>query len=89
MTGKKWEQKVYNYHTNYAGGIKTLFAKDLRETKPEEIIKRAVWGMLPKSKGHMVRRWYKKLHVYTGGEHPHKAQKPQVYKLNSLSVTLA
>ena len=75
LTGKKWSMKTYHYHTNYPGGIKTYSASAIRDGRfPERIVQWAIYGMLPK--GHMGRRWYKKLHVYKGGEHPHSAQKP-------------
>jgi large subunit ribosomal protein L13 len=85
LTGDKWNQKTYYYHTNYPGGIKSFTAKQLLETYPERLVERAVYGMLPK--GHMGRRWYKKLRVFSGSEHPHTAQKPQAAKLPDLGVT--
>lgn len=86
FTGKKWEQKLYQHHTNYPGGLKTQTAQDIRETNPEKIIEKAVYRMLPKYKGHMVRRWNSKLFVYAETEHPHKAQKPAPYKLPNLGA---
>ncbi len=74
MTGKKAEQKKYYSHSGYPGGIKEKTYKELLETKPEEIIKKAVWGMIPKTK--LGRAAYKKLKVYRGSHHPHVAQKP-------------
>ena len=80
LTGKKLEDKTYNYHTGFPGGIKTFTAKEiLTGQHPERLIKWSVYGMLPK--GHMGRRWYKKLRVYVGTEHPHVAQKPEPVKL--------
>lgn len=81
MTGKKWEQKVYQHHSNYPGGIKTVTAQRMLAEFPERIIEKAVWRMMPKSRGHMARHWFSKLHVYAGPEHPHAAQKPEVMKL--------
>jgi large subunit ribosomal protein L13 len=81
LTGKKWTDKVYQYHTNYPGGLKTATAKEIREKHPDRLIRMAVYRMLPKYKGHMVRHWYKKLKVYEGAEHPHTAQQPQPVKL--------
>lgn len=75
LTGNKWEQKEYNYHTEFPGGIKTFTATELRDKWPNRLVEWSVYGMLPK--GHMGRKWYKKLFVYKGSEHPHKAQKPQ------------
>lgn len=75
LTGKKWTEKIYYHHTNYPGGIKSCTAREIQQSKfPERIVKWAIYGMLPK--GHMGRRWYKKLHVYAGPAHPHTAQKP-------------
>lgn len=76
LTGNKWANKEYNYHTNFPGGIKTFTAQELLEKHPEWLIQWAVWGMLPKAKGHMARKWYKKLRVFAGAEHTHTAQKP-------------
>ncbi len=74
VTGKKIDQKKYYSHSGYPGGIKEKTFKELLETKPEEIIKKAVWGMIPKNK--LGRAAYKKLKVYKGPHHPHEAQKP-------------
>jgi large subunit ribosomal protein L13 len=74
VTGKKSEQKKYYSHSGYPGGIKEKSYKELLENKPEEIIKKAVWGMIPKNK--LGRAVYKKLKVYKGPHHPHEAQKP-------------
>lgn len=79
FTGKKWEQKKYYWHTGYPGGIKSITAEDLSKKHPEDIIKKAVWGMLPKNK------WQKKLitrlKIYTGKEHPHAPQKPETLEV--------
>ena len=74
VTGRKTDQKKYYSHSGYPGGIKEKTYKELLETKPEEIIKKAVWGMIPKTK--LGRAVYKKLKVYRGPNHPHEAQKP-------------
>lgn len=86
LTGNKWDQKVYNYHTNYPGGIKTFTARQLLEDNPERLVQWAVYGMLPKSKGHLARHWYKKLRVFPGAEHTHTAQQPEAVKLPEVSV---
>lgn len=78
VTGRKLEQKKYYTHSLYPGGIKEETLKDLLERKPEEVIKKAVWGMIPKGK--LGRALYKKLKVYRGPSHPHEAQNPQEYK---------
>ncbi len=75
LTGKKWDDKKYYHHTGYVGGIKEITAKDLLEKKPEELIRKAVKGMLPKNK--LGRRQLKKLKIYAGSEHPHSAQQPE------------
>jgi large subunit ribosomal protein L13 len=75
FTGKKWEQKKYYWHTGYPGGIKSITANDLAKKKPEEIIRKAVWGMLPKNK--MQDKLISRLKVYTGTEHPHVSQQPE------------
>jgi len=74
VTGKKMEQKKYYAHSGYPGGIREKSFMELLENKPEEIIKKAVWGMIPKNK--LGRAAYKKLKVYRGPYHPHEAQKP-------------
>ncbi len=75
FTGRKLEDKKYYSHSGYMGGIKEITAKKLFEKKPEEIIRKAVKGMLPKNK--LGRKMFKKLKVYSGTEHPHSAQKPE------------
>ncbi|MFC2141581.1 50S ribosomal protein L13 [Acidobacteriota bacterium] len=78
VTGKKLEQKKYYSHTGYPGGIKEKNLSELLDKKPEEVIRKAVWGMLPKNK--LNRGIHKKLKVYAGPHHPHEAQQPQEYK---------
>ncbi|HEA64787.1 MAG TPA: 50S ribosomal protein L13 [Candidatus Aminicenantes bacterium] len=78
VTGKKLEQKKYYSHSGYPGGLKVKTLKELLDTKPEEVIRKAVWGMIPKGK--LGRAVYKKLKVYRGSHHPHEAQKPQEYQ---------
>jgi large subunit ribosomal protein L13 len=75
VTGKKLDNKIYYHHTQYPGGIKEIALKDLMEKKPEDVIKKAVWGMLPK--GSLGRAMFKKLKVYAGESHPHQAQQPE------------
>ena len=75
FTGKKWEQKKYYWHTGYPGGIKSITAEDLVKKKPGEIIRKAVWGMLPKNK--MQDKLISRLKVYAGNEHPHVSQQPE------------
>lgn len=78
VTGKKLEQKKYYSHSGYPGGLKEKSLKELLEKKPEEVIRKAVWGMIPKNK--LGRAVHKKLKVYRGPDHPHQAQKPQEYQ---------
>ena len=75
LTGNKWDGKKYYDHSLFPGGIREFSAKQLLERHPTELVKRAVWGMIPK--GPLGRRIYKKLKVYAGGEHPHSAQQPK------------
>jgi large subunit ribosomal protein L13 len=76
LTGNKVNDKVYYHHSGYIGGIKAKTAKELLENKPETIIEKAVWGMLPKNR--LGRAMIKKLKVYRGAEHPHQAQTPEI-----------
>jgi large subunit ribosomal protein L13 len=75
LTGTKLEKKIYYRHTEYPGGIRERTAAQMLEEKPEELIRLAVKGMLPKNR--LSRRLVNKLKVYAGPEHPHEAQKPQ------------
>jgi len=74
LTGNKWADKMYHHHTGYPGGIKSISAEKLHEKKPEEIIRLAVKGMLPKNR--LGRKIYKKLKVYAGNNHSHASQQP-------------
>ncbi|NJD56925.1 MAG: 50S ribosomal protein L13 [Nitrospirae bacterium] len=75
LTGRKLDEKVYYHHSGYIGGIKAQTAKTMMEKTPEKVIEKAVWGMLPKNT--LGRQMLKKLKVYKGAEHPHKAQAPE------------
>ena len=79
LTGKKLTDKVYYSHSGYPGGIRSRTAGKLLEEKPEDVIRIAVKGMLPKNK--LGRQMFKKLKVYPGNEHPHQAQKPSKLEL--------
>lgn len=74
LTGNKLNDKLYYNHSGYTGGLRVRNAKTMRENYPEEMIERAVKGMLPK--GRLGRAMYKKLFVYAGPEHKHQAQMP-------------
>ena len=76
VPGKKLSQKIYYRHSDYVGGMKETTLKEMLDRHPERVLELAVKGMLPK--GPLGREMYKKLHVYTGAEHPHAAQKPEV-----------
>jgi len=75
MTGRKLDQKNYYRHSGYTGGLKTITAKKLLEKRPEDVIRIAVRGMLPKNR--LGRKLIKKLKVYAGASHPHEAQQPE------------
>jgi large subunit ribosomal protein L13 len=79
LTGDKWNQKLYYTHSLYVGGLKAKTAKTMNDTHPERMLEIAIRGMLPK--GRLGRATGKKLFVYSGNEHPHVAQKPEVYEL--------
>lgn len=70
VTGKKEAEKSYFYHSGYPGGDRVEKLSHLRKSKPEEIIRHAVWGMVPKTK--LGKQMIKKLHVFAGEEHPFK-----------------
>ena len=76
VTGHKMSQKKYYTHSDYVGGFKSSTLSEMMDKKPEKVLELAVKGMLPK--GPLGREMYKKLHVYTGAEHPHASQKPEV-----------
>jgi large subunit ribosomal protein L13 len=79
LTGNKMNDKVYIRHTGHPGGQRFMTPKEALAKKPEFIIENAVKHMLPRTR--MGRAMYKKLHVYTGPEHPHAAQKPETLNL--------
>jgi len=76
LTGRKMDQKAYYRHSGYTGGLTTTTAKEMMNKKPEDIIRFAVKGMLPKNR--LGRKLIKKLKVYAGSDHPHAAQQPEV-----------
>ena len=75
LTGQKWEKKTYYHHTGYVGGIKSITAKELFAKKPEDLVQRAVKGMLPKNK--LSRAVIKNLRIYLDENHKHTQQKPE------------
>ncbi len=76
LTGKKMEKKKYYRHSGYIGSLKTTTAKELIAKSPEDLIRFAVKGMLPKNR--LGRKLFKKLKVYAGDKHPHDAQMPEI-----------
>ncbi|MDF1591399.1 MAG: 50S ribosomal protein L13 [Desulfobacterales bacterium] len=79
LTGRKLDLKMYYRHSGYTGGLKEITARKLLETKPEDLLRHAVKGMLPRNK--LGRQLFKKLKVYKGNEHPHDAQQPETWNL--------
>lgn len=81
LTGNKLKDKIYYHHTGYPGGIKSVSAGKLLQEKPEEVLRKAVRGMLPKNT--LGRAMLKKLKIYAGGSHDHAAQCPKVISFSS------
>ncbi len=79
LSGGKWIQKKYYRHSGYAGGLKAVTAEEMRTTKPTEILKLAVAGMVPRNR--LKKDIMSRLRVFTGTEHDLQAQKPQPYAL--------
>jgi large subunit ribosomal protein L13 len=79
VTGKKLEDKRYWRHSGYPGGIRSRTLGDMLEKRPEEVIRKAVKGMLPRNR--LARQQLRKLKVYAGPEHPHQAQKPETLEI--------
>ena len=75
LTGRKEDQKIYRRHSGYEGGLREERAAVVRQRKPERLVEEAVRGMLPKTK--LGDAMYRKLKVYSGGDHPHTAQQPR------------
>jgi large subunit ribosomal protein L13 len=79
VTGKKLEKKIFYHHSGFPGGLKKESLASLFQRKPEEVFRKAVWGMLPKN--NLRKKLIKKLKVYPEAEHPHKAQKLEFLEL--------
>jgi len=79
LTGNKLADKVYYSHSGFPGGIKSITAGNLLVKKPEDLLRKAVKGMLPKNK--LARHMLKKLKIYSGTTHPHKAQMPKTVEI--------
>jgi large subunit ribosomal protein L13 len=81
VTGNKREDKRYWRHSGYPGGIRSRTLGDLLEKRPEEVIRRAVKGMLPRNR--LARQQLRKLKIYAGPDHPHQAQKPDQLRIET------
>ena len=81
LTGRKLDQKMYYHHSGFPGGLKSVNAGTLLKTKPEDVIIKAVEGMLPKTQ--LGKQMMTKLKVYAGETHPHDAQQPAVMKIEA------
>lgn len=79
LTGNKLNDKIYYNHSGYTGGLRERTAREMKENYPEEMMERAIKGMLPK--GRLGRSMYRKLFVYRGSDHPHTAQQPVELKI--------
>ncbi len=80
LTGKKMKDKMYYRHTGYPGGIRSISAEKLLQKKPEEVLRKAIRGMLPKNS--LGRHILKKAKIYASADHPHSAQQPVELVLN-------
>lgn len=76
ITNKRMDEKNYYRHSNYPGGLRTVNLRDQMKNRSDRVIRAAVWGMLPHNK--VGRQLITRLKIYTGAEHPHAAQKPEV-----------
>ena len=81
VTGDKREKKLYWRHSGYPGGIRSRTLGDLLEKRPEEVIRKAVKGMLPRNR--LGRAQLRKLKIYAGPDHPHRAQKPEQLEIET------
>ncbi len=79
VTGRKAEQRVYRRHSGYPGGMKETSYEQMLARKPTEVLRKAVYGMMPKTR--LARKQFKKLKIYAGPEHPHSAQDPQTLEV--------
>ncbi|MDH5638791.1 MAG: 50S ribosomal protein L13, partial [Nitrospinota bacterium] len=79
LSGKKQDQKIYYRHSGYLGSLKSVSAREMLSKKPEEVLRHAVKGMLPKNK--LADQIILKLKIYAGDEHPHVAQNPTALEL--------
>ena len=80
VTGKKLDDKLYHRHSGYPGGLRTRTLREQLDRRPEEVIRKAVKGMLPRNR--LSRAQLRKLKIYAGPEHPHEAQAPKEMKID-------
>jgi len=78
LTGNKLNDKKFYYHTGYPGGLKSIDYRTLMQNRPERVVEIAVKGMIPHNR--LGRQMIKKLKVYRGPDHPHQAQKPEIWE---------
>ncbi len=81
VTGKKRTDKIYYRHSGYPGGLRSRTLNEMLERRPEEVIRKAVTGMLPRNR--LARQQIKKLKVYAGPDHPHAAQQPKPIEIET------
>jgi large subunit ribosomal protein L13 len=81
VTGKKREEKLYYRHSGYPGGLRSRTLNEMLDRRPEEVIRKAVKGMLPRNR--LARAQLRKLKVYAGPEHPHAAQQPEPMEIDA------
>jgi large subunit ribosomal protein L13 len=81
VTGNKRQEKMYHRHSGYPGGLKSRSLQDMLDRRPEEVIRLAVKGMLPRNR--LARKQITKLKIYAGPEHPHAAQKPEKLEITT------
>ena len=79
VSGDKMRQKFYKRYSGYPSGLRQTALRDLLKTKPEQALRHAIWGMLPK--GPLGRKMFTKLKIYSGAEHNHQAQRPKVLEI--------
>lgn len=82
LTGNKWANKEYIRHTGYPGGQRIVTAEQMLAKKPIAIIEKGIKGMLPKNR--LASSVYRNLHVYAGAQHPHDAQQPKEFDINTI-----
>jgi large subunit ribosomal protein L13 len=81
VTGKKLTDKIYYRHSGYPGGLRSRTLNEMLERRPDDVIRKAVSGMLPRNR--LARQQIRKLKVYAGPEHPHAAQQPKTIEIET------